>query len=378
MNSLSTNTNRNVEALRGLAALVVAYFHCRVIAWIGIQQYAQTHHFAFSLDSLLAYATIPFGWGAIGVPVFFVISGYCIHRGPASRLRRTPQYTLYTWDFLRRRFVRIYPILLAALILTFVLDNASLRFFPHNDRLGDLGLATFAANLFALQGIFSPSYGSNGALWTLAIEIQFYAMYPLLFPVIRRLGATPTLLALAFVSIASYMLFERRGVVVFTSYWFSWYLGAYVAQLQIAGARPAPRAVCAAAIGLLAAGCVVSFRSEYLAFQLWSLAFAPVLLSVCQVPDARSRLMRLLAKIGDFSYSLYIVHVPIFVFLVSWLFHSRKPDSILYSACFLCVAVAGAYLFYWCVERPVLRWLKTMSSRRTLVNASLSLKAADK
>jgi peptidoglycan/LPS O-acetylase OafA/YrhL len=364
MNGEQDDSIRNVEMMRGIAAMVVAYFHCRVIAWVGIRNYADMHHVAFSLNTLLAYVTIPLVWGSIGVPIFFVISGYCIHRGHAAKLARDPRYRLDAADFLLRRFVRIYPVLLFALLLTLALDSISLHFMPHNDRLGDLGLTTFVANLLALQGIAAPTFGSNGALWTLALEIQFYALYPLLFAVQRRFGCNRTMIALALLNAASYVLFERHGITVFTSYWLSWYLGAWIAQWQLGGGRAPVRRLGVLAAATLAIGCAVSFASQYSAFQLWAVAFALFLPITLQTRTGRSLLMRCLAKVGEFSYSLYVVHLPVFVLLVSWLFHSAKPDSILYSMGFFLIALAVAYVFHLLVERPVLGVLRKMSSRR--------------
>ncbi len=97
--SAPADGNRNVEAMRGVAAMIVAYFHGRVIAWVGIHQFASTHGLTWSLDSVLAYVTIPMVWGSIGVPVFFVISGYCIHRNHAAKHARDPHYRLDARDF---------------------------------------------------------------------------------------------------------------------------------------------------------------------------------------------------------------------------------------------------------------------------------------
>jgi len=364
MNGERDDSIRNVEMMRGIAAMVVAYFHCRVIAWVGIRHYSDMPHVALSLDSVLAYLTIPMVWGAIGVPVFFVISGYCIHRGHAAKLARDPCYRLDAADFLVRRFVRIYPVLLCALLLTLALDTVSLHFIPHNDRLRDLSLTTLVANLMALQGIAAPAFGSNGALWTLALEIQFYALYPLLFALQRRLGCNRTLASIAVLNLVSYALFERRGITLFASYWLSWYLGAWIAQWQIAGKRAPAIRLAVPAAALLAAGCVVSFDSQYSAFQLWALAFALFLPLVLQARVGRSLLTRGFEKVGEFSYSLYVVHLPVFVLLVSWLFHSVKPDSIFVSFGFFAIALLVAYVFHLLVERPVLRLLRKMSSQR--------------
>ncbi|MEM5330020.1 acyltransferase [Paraburkholderia sp. JHI2823] len=369
MKSGDGDSTRNVEAMRGIAAMIVAYFHCRVIAWVGIREYIAGHHALFSLDTALAYLTIPFVWGSIGVPIFFVISGYCIHRSHAARLARNPLYRLDAGDFLLRRFIRIYPVLFCALMLTFALDSFSASYWPHNDRLGDTGLFAFAGNLLALQGITAPTYGSNGALWTLSLEIQFYALYPLLFAVRRRIGTNWTLAGLIVLGAVSYAWLERRGIIVFSSYWASWYLGAWIAEREVRGQRVRKGLVFAVAPLMLVLGCVAP--TQYVQFQFWAMAFAPFLEWMLHARASRALVVRALEKIGEFSYSLYIVHIPIFVALVSWRFHSIRPVSILWSMGFFLVALAVAYVFHLLVERPAMGVLGRMSARRSAARASL-------
>src|ERR1700678_1844039 len=83
-----------IDAMRGFAALLVAYFHCRQVAWVGMESFHHSVSHALSFSSIVAYLTLPIAWGSAGVPIFFVISGYCIHRGGALRLVRDPNYRL--------------------------------------------------------------------------------------------------------------------------------------------------------------------------------------------------------------------------------------------------------------------------------------------
>ena len=78
-----------IDAMRGFAALLVAYFHCRQVAWVGMQAFHQSVGHSLSVGAIAAYLTFPIAWGSAGVPIFFVISGYCIHRGGALRLAGT-------------------------------------------------------------------------------------------------------------------------------------------------------------------------------------------------------------------------------------------------------------------------------------------------
>jgi peptidoglycan/LPS O-acetylase OafA/YrhL len=350
-----------IDAMRGFAALLVAYFHCRQVAWVGMQAFHQSVGHSLSLGALAAYLTFPIAWGSAGVPIFFVISGYCIHRGGALRLAGNPDYRLDTGNFWVRRFARIYPVLLAALVLTFALDWFSLQMPPVSHKIREIGWQSFLVNLFSLQGVAGKTYGSNGALWTLSLEVQFYAIYPLLFALRRRIGMTSVLAIVGVVNVVSAYVLERHDIQFFTSYWFSWTLGAWIADART---RRAPDARSPIWLYLLAAafivlGCVAFHFGQYGAFQLWAIGFAFYLYKALERPSGNRRetfVTRVLSRFGDFSFSLYLIHLPIFVLLSSLLFRSSLQMSIWPSFGYMLVAVPVAYVFYRLVELPAMKW----------------------
>ncbi|WP_144107844.1 acyltransferase family protein [Paraburkholderia sp. BCC1886] len=351
-----------IDAMRGFAALLVAYFHCRQVEWVGMQAFHQSVGHSFTLNAIAAYLTFPIAWGSAGVPIFFVISGYCIHRSGALRLAANPAYRLVSANFWVRRFARIYPVLLAALVLTFALDWFSLQLPPVSHKIREIGLQSFLVNLFSLQGVAGKTYGSNGALWTLSLEVQFYAVYPLLFALRRRIGMTPVLALVALVNVVSAYWLERHDIQFFTSYWFAWTLGAWIADAKAHGARDARASVWlyGLAAGFIVLGCVAFHFGQYGAFQLWAVGFAFYLYKAlarhASNQAAPSAGLRLLSGFGDFSFSLYLIHLPIFVLLSSLLFRSSLQMSIWPSFGFMLVAVPIAYAFYRAVELPAMKW----------------------
>src|SRR5258706_512933 len=152
--------------------------------------------------------------------------------GCLVRLAANPGYRLDAMNFWARRFARIYPVLFAALLLTFALDWISYQLPPVNHKLREIGLHSFLVNLFSLQGVAGKTYGSNGALWTLSLEVQFYAVYPLLFALRRRIGMTQVLALVAAINVVSGYVLERHDLQFFTSYWLSWTLGAWIAEAK--------------------------------------------------------------------------------------------------------------------------------------------------
>ncbi|KVK82159.1 acyltransferase family protein [Burkholderia sp. MSMB1498] len=363
-----------IDALRGFAALLVAYFHCRQVVWVGMQSFHRTYGHALDPSVIVGYLTFPFAWGSAGVPIFFVISGYCIHRNAALKLAADPSYRLNAPNFWARRFARIYPVLLAALIATLVLDSISLQFEPVSHKIRDIGLASFVVNLLSLQGVAGYTYGSNGALWTLSLEVQFYVIYPLLFAARRRFGMLPVVVAIALVNAASAWLLERHDLQFFTSYWLSWTVGAWIADVRAqrdAHAAHAPSRLwyVAAAAGV-ALGCVAFHFGQYAAFQLWAAGFACYLYAALARPVSASAPMRALSWFGNFSYSLYLIHLPFFVCLASVLYRSQLQLSIWPSLMFIAAVIPVAYLFYRMFELPAMRWSTNLKPKRAVAAAA--------
>ncbi|MEO6222980.1 MAG: acyltransferase [Vicinamibacterales bacterium] len=362
MKAVGRSNLADIDVFRGLAALVVAAMHTREVTWVGLRQFSALNNSQVTPGSLAGYVTLPLVWGSIGVPIFFVLSGYCIHRSQAFARASCGEFQLSTGNFLLRRFFRIYPVIAGALLLTLICDWASGHYYPTSVKLGDTSPLTFLVNLFSLQGLAGPTYGSNLPLWTLSVEVQFYLLYPVLLVMMARLGNLPTFLLLALLNAASYFVLQAHGYVLFSSFYISWYLGALVAEGEAArmfahrlsspGVRAGVYALSLAGLGL---GCIVFFRNQYVAFQIWAFAFAAFLFAVVNLAQpVWGWFAGFFRWLGSFSFSLYIIHVPVVVLIHSVLFHSVNQVSIVPFYATLVAVVGCAYAFFWLFERPAL------------------------
>jgi len=351
-----------INVLRGFAALLVCLFHVRQMVWVGLPATWRAHGLALQPDVLLAYALAPVSFGSIGVSIFFVISGYVIHDRAARGLAAGGDAPLDAGRFLARRAIRIYPTLVLALLLTLACDSLSKAITP-GLYLGDADARTALINLAALQGVFARPFGSNTALWSLAVELQFYLVYPLALWVRRRVGGAWMLALAAAVSLGGYLVLERNGLTAFPQYYLAWWIGAYVAERQAEG-RMAPRPLLFGS-AMIAAGCAAHLAGAgYAAFILWALGFAPLLLVLVQRTregsPPRGLVAAGLAKLSPFSYSLYSVHMPMIVLIRALVFGGAQQDDILVALAVCAVLVAAARGLYEIAEKPSVAYVARM------------------
>jgi peptidoglycan/LPS O-acetylase OafA/YrhL len=255
-----------------------------------------------------------FGWA--GVAIFFVVSGFCIHLS----FTRRPEWPA----FFQRRFWRIYPPYLAALLFFSVL-------FPIAQRHLHLHARFDAAQFFTHLTLLNNSndrffLGINPSFWSIAVEVQLYALYPLLLVFAARFGWPGALLGLGVLEVA--LRLTDGGLFTFTGaalprwlsgsplmYWFSWSLGAFVAERQIRGNRLVAPGISLVVVGTLAVACSSCKPLYNMSFLLFALLAAGVIVALLNDADRQfmmpARLRQHLTKVGLCSYSLYLLHEPL-------------------------------------------------------------------
>ena len=114
-----------LDGLRGLAAFYVMVGHARWLLWEGYSVGFQKHPASYStINKALMYFFSLFKYGHEAVLFFFVLSGFVIHLRYARQMKEQGNEAKFDWAaFVWRRARRLYPPLLAALGLTFILDS---------------------------------------------------------------------------------------------------------------------------------------------------------------------------------------------------------------------------------------------------------------
>jgi peptidoglycan/LPS O-acetylase OafA/YrhL len=377
-NALETKTAGRPDARRGGYRPDIDGL--RAVAVLSVVAYHYTFHH--------------FQGGFIGVDIFFVISGFLISGNIIAELEAKRFSFL---DFYQRRIRRIFPALALVLLFTYAVG---LLFFNRADQIFDPSIASFdelSKSIAAGAGFFSnflllknANYFNESALsqpllhlWSLAIEEQFYIVWPFLLYVAHRFNTKYLVVALAIGAVSFYInisIVHRDPVAAYYSPLSrSWelMLGAALASLAPAGKAyghfgVARESQSIAGLVLIALG--LWLISDSSAFPGW-IALLPTLgalLCISAGPDAwlNKNLLgnRLAVGVGLISYPLYLWHWPALWIYEKYLIPRiyTPAGHVLAIGAAFAVSVVASTLTFLFVERPI-----RFGSHKTVWGASL-------
>ena len=361
-----------LDGLRGLAALYVMVGHARSLLWEGFTQGFLQHPQEYDLfNKGLVYFSVLFRYGVEAVFFFFVLSGFLIHLKYARLFQSDPSAKFGFSDYLMRRIKRIYPPFLFALLLTYGLDTlgASLGFWTPAFISGInkiasittfLDVKTLFGNLAFLYFTYTPIFGSNGPAWSLKYEWWFYIIYPLVLLAARKKVMVATVIIVFLFTLSFYpgLWPEELSRDVF-SLIVCWWLGVLLAEVYV-GRISIPLKYISSLIGILPFMPLIKDLPAPVYYTFFSLGVTGII-ALCLFLQERKSSLRILerfALIGSFSFTLYMIHYPIFVFIRGWwqLNHNGAlPMNFgLALAGILCISIL-AYLVHFLTELPFLR-----------------------
>lgn len=372
---------RSIDALRGFAALWVFAYHLWNVFCPGYSRQADPRDMLpLNADTPVeVLASLPFfGFGYAGIGLFFVLSGFCIHLPQAKRFHRTGNDGLELRPFAARRFWRLYPAFFASLFVAalayFVMNICWRRPLGENGLtldyiLDSSGFGWLGVNALFLIALQPQALGLNGVYWTLWYEVQFYLAYPLLLKVCRRRGFAPVAGLLLVVELLFALVpapdalngWKPHFEWFFLRRYFEWFLGMLLAE-KLAAGQPFTRrnmgllALAGFAAGVAGTANPFTWAIHEVALAIGSFGLVGFLIAR-PVGSVDSLAVRGFGWFGDFSYSLYLVHMPIMrmVFALETLLPTTVRESgSFFAAGALCVVAvpAGAWLLYRLVELP--------------------------
>jgi exopolysaccharide production protein ExoZ len=340
----------SLHILRAVASLVVV-----------------AHHVPHFLDGRVRFAVHDFDAGAVGVDIFFVISGFVMYCATSQKSD--------SWHvFLAKRAIRVIPmywlVTIAVTAAVWCVPSA----FAHFRVSGETLLKSLA---------FIPTYNEQGDIrpviavgWTLYFELLFYALVAAALPLG---GRRASLIAAAAVVVATLM----AAVLALPRPYSAWQLLRPIAiefALGVGLAHTLHRTrvlqlpiALRLALSAAAMGCGlylisrVSFHAPAMnRFQFWGIGALLTVSALALLEPELARmtgLRRFYSGLGDASYSLYLIHGSVFPVVWKLMPQSLHESMLLAWAVLMVAPVAACFPAHYWVEVPLTRGLTSLRKR---------------
>ncbi len=380
LGSLSKDSSPSVhlDALRGLAAFCVLLSHWRDAFFVDFPPIRQHNAFA---SSIYVCTELAHQW----VIVFFVMSGYLV----GGSVLRAVESRRWKWsEYLLRRLSRLYTVLLPALLFGGALDWAGSHLVGAQDIYsGHSGMYSLAfdvyprltfpvliSNALFLQNVVLralggriPTFGSNGPLWSLGNEFWYYLAFPLVTLMLTKGRSWRSRLACG-LGLAFCAKLLGTGVALLGIPWLMGALIGFVPSLPVR--RPWIRrlavvtALVLFGISMLFGRFAANTGESDILIGLATAALILVTVQFATSPLPRTYVM-VAKRSARSSYTLYLAHYPMIVFLKAVLHMPRAvPDwhSLPLRLGLLAATLLYAQLLYELFEKhtdSVRKWIGT-------------------
>jgi peptidoglycan/LPS O-acetylase OafA/YrhL len=336
-----------IDGLRAIAVMSVIFYH------------ADFNFFTFNI----------LAGGYLGVDIFFVISGYLITLIIYKELLTTNNFNII--NFYQRRIRRIIPALLVVLTFTIIFGKIILFPIPFLELTKSICSSIFFYSnyFFYLIGL---EYGGIEAqfkpllhTWSLAVEEQFYIIFPILFFIIFKLNRKfllvllSLLFFLSFFSILKFNNFYNFNFYSFSSRMWEILAGSVLAYIKLNKKienNKISKTLLTYVGSILVIYCLIFTGSHsefnYFDYNLVLVVFGTCLIILCI--EEKSLIYKILTNkilvfIGLISYSLYLWHYPIFAFSKITNF---TEGSLIKKAIIFLLILLLSITSYFVIEKP--------------------------
>jgi peptidoglycan/LPS O-acetylase OafA/YrhL len=356
---LSKAASAHLDLIRAVAASLVMWGHLRNLFFVDFENVQHGSRLVKAIYFLT-------GFGHQSVVIFFILSGFLI----SSTVMKRFVAGAWSWrGYAIDRLTRLYVVLIPGLLFGLLWDKAGSHFFGssglYTQPLAGFGpaivqnritLLAFFGNLAFLQTLVSPVFGSNGPLWSLANEFWYYALFPVGLAAVAAWASTRIWRAVPLTAVAISMAAFVRSPIL--PGFLIWLMGCalVVVYARLTLQRPGwllPYLLISASAVL---ACLVASRiggpgtlaSDFTLGATFSIFLFGVL--QIELREDHSGYAKVAHVFAGFSYSLYVLHFPMLLFLRAWLTpsHRWQPDI---SRLFYALAIGTvALLFAWLVS----------------------------
>ena len=325
--------NYALDLIRGVSALLVMGGHLRAALFKDFSEIDLGNNISLIEKGFYFFTSL----GHEAVMIFFVLSGFFVG---GSVLKSKDNFNFI--NYLISRLSRLWTPLFPVLILTFIVDFFT-GIISNSVITGDhfsilvsgprenysVSPITFISNLLFLQTVWTPVFGTNGPLWSLANEFWYYILFPLFMSIVgyipqssikRFIYSALTISIIGF--IASSMI---QGFLI-------WMMGVTVYALNMRKVIKFNSWFFIASFILFSLSLINSkatfltiYDNNYSDFFV-GFSFSVLLLSLIHLEFPKNSLIdfrKISLWISEISYSLYIVHFP-FIMLIYGSLYAEK------------------------------------------------------
>lgn len=293
MQTKAANRFESIDSFRGIAALLVVLYHL-------------SGSLSEQLDPLLFdWLNIFMDFGFVGVPIFFVISGFAIAYS-LKNIRMTPRNV---GVFFLRRSIRLDFTYWVCIGLSISLIVAKNVVTGENESLPSVSDVLF--HMFYLQDLAQVEYSISVVYWTLCLEIQFYLFFVICMALCRGITKTrhaDLMIVLLFITgfwslLVDYKFIDNLLPGLFVPFWHYFVFGVLVANIVLN--RPYAKLMFAM---WLAIECAFLFFVHVKYFAVAGTCFAFILYLFWHFNALQAIHSKSLAYLAAISYPLYLLH----------------------------------------------------------------------
>ena len=281
--------------------------------------------------------------GHLGVPIFFVISGYCI--------ALSVNHKSNVKEFISRRFFRIFPTYWFSLLIVMLAVLSSLTLIGTNSvaKLPKT-IVEISATITLLTSPFSKVSTINWVYWSLTVEIFFYAIIAIYLFINQKFRFSLLLL----VTILPFFFKDQdHGLLFFVKYWPSFMLGFSFYFLLI---QQNSKNIFLTVLSLIT---LIFFSNEANNY-IFTCVFTVGIISLGHINPINKNSF---SNMGNYSYAIYLIHVPIGVNILgavkqfSFVQHNIWANILWDLICYALVILI-ARIIYLKLELPLIKYGK--------------------
>lgn len=292
-----------IDSMRGIAILMVLLVH------------STTFFSIFNIEQLPLHIENILYSGKYGVALFFIVSAYTLFR--SLDIRQEDGYI----DYYIRRFFRIAPLYYSVLIVLFLFADGQKAYLENSEN--GISIFNLISHMFFINGLFTNYFNSIiGVEWTIFVEVSFYLILPIVFIYKKYLLHISIVffiisILVGFVSkLAENELIRIQLQFSPIIWFFVFLLGGLIYQYQsntkIKEIFTNKKYLFVSLILILfVLFSYIKIPGSFLFFSIL-LAFFFMLNKFNNIKLFNNSILK---KIGEFSFSIYLIHMPIFVYL---------------------------------------------------------------